>query len=629
MCGIFGVMFPAGDPGPAMQRMQASLRHRGPDGEGIENVGRGVLGHLRLSILDLSETGAQPMWDVDRKVCITYNGEIYNFKTLRAECLSRGLRFRSTSDTEVILGQYLLHGEEAFARLNGMFAFCLFDSRSGEFFLVRDPMGIKPLYYAERTDGLYFASEMGALLRSGAVAPEIDPAALQAYLQLDFVPSPMSMVKGVRKLTGGMKLKATGPGTARVQPYAALEPEPSSRTFEGDLEEFERRIRDAVSRQLVADVPVGVFLSGGIDSSIVASVASEVSASKISTFSIGFEEKSFDETRYSAEVARTIGSDHHIEMLSARSMLVILPKVASITSEPVADGSIFPTFLLSRFTRGSVKVVLSGDGADELFAGYPTHRVSGIGSALARVPAPLRRGLRSATEALLPVSHRDLSLGFKVRKFLEGLHRDPILQNERWLGSFLPEELPRVLAAHEPAHQSDLEELLRGPATGEMTDLERLLRTDQRFYLQDGVLVKVDRASMASSLEVRVPFLDHEIVKFARGLRDDRKLRGGSSKRLLRQFVGRRFPRSIAKRPKKGFGAPLGDWFRGELREFVGTTLAESRLVREGHLNPRYVATLLEEHQSGRKDRRKKIFNLLSLILWWEFAGQSRPSVST
>ncbi|MEA2491774.1 MAG: hypothetical protein QOH21_3566 [Acidobacteriota bacterium] len=609
MCGIAGVLAARGDAMRIARAMHAELAHRGPDGEGIEQHGGAILCHRRLSIIDLSDAAAQPMTDVRGLAHISYNGEIYNYRELRDECVRRGMEFRSASDTEVVLNLYLLDGEAAFTRLNGMFALALVDERSGDAWLVRDAMGIKPLYWSETEHGVVFASELGAIVRSGAVPFEVDRAALQAYAQLDFVPGPMSMVRGVRKLPGGWALHVTREGRVTERFLGSAIPErPSGR--------FDEVLRAAVARQMIADVPVGVFLSGGIDSSIVARVASDL-AGRISTFSVAFDDPTFDESRWFDMAARAIGSDHHTERLTSRAMLDLVPDVARTTSEPLADGSIFPTLLLSRFARKHVKVALSGDGADELFAGYPTHRMIGAGRAYATLPRGLRRGISRAAHALLPVSTGNLSFDFKLKKFLDGAARDPIVQNERWLGSFAAEELPDALCSFDPRAQEALLALWHEPSRGVDDSFEAVLRTDRRFYLQDQVLVKVDRASMASSLEVRVPMLDLEMVRFADALPRDQKLRGGQSKWVLREWARKHFPPELAARPKKGFGVPLARWFRGELRELLRDTLAPELIARDGFFAPRAVERLLDNHDRGRRDERKRLLNVLMFTLWY------------
>lgn len=591
MCGIAGALAASPDAMRTVQRMHDAVAHRGPDGAGIVQVGYAVLAHRRLSIIDLSDAAAQPMWDAERQVCITYNGEVYNYLALRDECVRRGARFFSTSDTEVILQLYLLDGEAAFARLNGMFAFALVDTRSGDSYLVRDVMGIKPLYWSPR--GLLFASELPAF------QGEVDPVALQAYAQLDFVPSPLSMIAGVRKLPGGHLVHVTRDGF-RVRRYRE---EPSGPA----AADLDTTIRETVARQLIADVPLGVFLSGGIDSAIVARLAADL-AGRISTFSIAFDDPSFDESPYFETVAKIIGSDHHTERITDRAMEELLPEVPRVAGEPLADGSIFPTYFLARFARKRVKVALSGDGADELFGGYPTHRAIALGRRLVPMRGPLR-----ALARLLPVSHDNLSFDYRVKKLLEGAHRDPVVQNQRWLGTFMEEELPSLLTSYDPDAQRRLIEALHEPSQGAPSELEAVLRTDRRFYLQDGVLVKVDRATMASALEVRVPMLDDAIVRFANALPAEQK----HDKRILREWARQHFPRSIWHRKKKGFGAPLARWFRGPLRNFVRDTLAPDALRRDGFYQPAAVQRILDAHERGRSDERKRIFNLLMFTLWY------------
>ena len=621
MCGIFGGL---NLERPLLEETRSALRslaHRGPDGEGVVETGRAILGHRRLSIIDLSHAADQPLWDATHQVAIVFNGEIYNYRELRQECLAAGLAFVSASDTEAIVNQYLLHGPRAFDRLNGMFAFCLYDTRSEEAFLVRDPFGIKPLYYAESSRGVLFSSELQTLLRVEGVDRSIDRTALQAYLQLDFVPAPYSIVRGARKLEGGHYLRVTRTSAAL---HRYFERRPAA--IGDPIEEFGARIDRAVKRHLISDVPIGVFLSGGIDSSIVADSAQRMTPGTISTFSVAFEESSFDESRFFNEVARSIRSNQHTRLLSARTMLELVPVVAELLGEPIADGSIYPTYLLSRFAREHVTVALSGDGADELFAGYPTYFAHGMVRPMPAILISLLRSTEVAAHRLLPVRFENLSTDYKLKKFLGGLDPDPLLRHMRWMGTFAASELPWLLTEHDRDADRRIAELLVQPLreAGEGW-LEQILRTDQRFYLQDQVLVKVDRASMASSLEVRVPFLDREIIAFADALRSRDKLRFRTSKALLREYAAARFPPSITRRPKKGFGAPLGHWFRGELRPFLERVLARERVEQRGIFRPAAVARLLEDHWGGRRDNRKQIFNILSFTLWYDHfvAGES------
>jgi asparagine synthase (glutamine-hydrolysing) len=462
-------------------------------------------------------------------------------------------------------------------------------------------------------------------MASGWVPLRVHHPALQAYLQMDFVPGPLSMLEGVEKLPGAMLLHRTRTGTSTIRRYVAAERPPRrSENDAGDVGRFSTLIHEVVKRQLIADVPVGVFLSGGIDSSIVADAVTRVSG-RTRTFSVAFDDPSFDERPFFDEVARAIGSDHHTETLTSTIMAELMPRVAAVVSEPLADGSIFPTYFLSRFARQHVKVALSGDGADELFAGYPTHAISRAGTRLALLPRPVRRAALAGAHAILPVSHANLSFDFRIKKLLEGADRDPIAQNQRWLGSFQPEELPGLLTHFDGVCQAALAAALAVTASEGSSPLEALLAVDRRFYLQDGVLVKADRASMASSLEVRVPFLDNEMLAFANGLSADRKIRGKTLKWILRAYARERFSPAIFQRPKKGFGAPLARWFRGELRELVRDTLSPERLRRDGYFRPEAVTDLLDAHQAGRRDHRKRIFNLLMFTLWLDWAREITP----
>jgi len=633
MCGIYGLIRSgAAASGADLDRMTEALRHRGPDAVGRADLGGAIVGHTRLRIIDLSDAAAQPLWDTDRRACIVFNGEVYNFRELREECESAGMRFHSQSDTEVIVNEYLLHGASAFDRLNGIFAFALFDASSGDVWLVRDPMGVKPLYFAIGPYGVLFASELGCLISSGLLKPEVDLDALAAYLQMDFVPSPMSMIRGVRKLEGGEALRIGPDGTLDRLRYSHLDSmvDQVRRPVEEDHDEFARRIHEAVERQLVADVPVGCFLSGGIDSSIVAQVASRITGGRIGTYSVGFDDPSFDETKYFTEVSRELGLRQRVEVLDPAAMIDLVPEVPRILSEPVADASIFPTFLLARFARREVTVALSGDGADELFGGYPTYRAARWA---ARIPAwlhrPVRAGLTPLAHALLPVRHTNLSFDFRIKKFLEGLEPDPIRRNRNWLGTFSPAEIDQLVVAARSMTGGFADDRLQAPGrrVAKRDLLERLLRTDQRFYLQDQVLVKVDRASMACSLEVRVPFLDLEMVELAHRLPADRKLRGGTTKWILREYARRHLPRSISQRPKKGFGVPLGRWFSGELRDLVGDVLGADRVRAAGIFDAQMVQRILAEHWSRRRDHRKKIFNLLMFSLWHDWLQRTSGAV--
>ena len=605
--------------------MHAALRHRGPDDDAIADVGPSIFGHRRLSIIDLSPNGAQPMWSAGRELCITFNGEIYNFAELRKECETRGLPFRSTSDTEVILNQFLLHGAKALERLNGMFAFCLFDARAREYWLVRDRVGIKPLFYGVSGGGLFFASELDAILSSGEFPLEFDPAGLQAYLRMDSVPAPLTVVRGVRKLAGGRLLRVRSADDIEERSFVDQNALPAARGEGRVRRDFGSLVHRVVERQMVADVPVGVFLSGGIDSSIVAITASELTGRRVPMFSVAFDEPSFDERRYFEIVARSLSTDHRVELFTAKSALDLIPQIAAIAREPLGDASLLPTFAISRFARSEVKVVLSGDGADELFGGYPTHRVWRAGRAWARLPRGVRRSVATLARDLLPVSTANLSFDYRLKKFLDGADRDLITQNQRWLGTFSEDELRQLLPHYDAEADAVVNSIVHDAVPENLDPLDRILRADERFYMQEQVLVKVDRASMANSLEVRVPFLDNEMITFAHGLPPHLK----TGKRILRLWLRDKLPAEIWRRPKKGFGIPIGRWFRNELHDLLVGSIQDLH----GVIDETFVRKLVEQHRRGQRDRRKELYNLLALALWYRRAreitsAQARHSVA-
>lgn len=612
MCGIFGGLALTRPFDGESARAMRQLAHRGPDGEGAIEVGNAVLAHTRLRIIDLSCAADQPLWDARRQAVIVFNGEVYNYRQLREEC--GAVEFKSSSDTEAIVNQFLMRGVEAFDRLNGMFAFCLYDTRDGSAYLVRDRWGIKPLYYAPTPNGVIFSSELKPLAQTAGVDTTLDRAALQAYLQLDYVPTPMSIVRGARKLDSGSWLRVAKDGSIESGRYVKERGRGVARSR--GVDEFGEVIDRAVERHLISDVPVGVFLSGGIDSTIIAESASRLTNGTIETFSIAFDNPSFDESASFNEVAAALKLKHRVRKLSAHAMAALVPEVADRLDEPLADGSIYPTTLLARFAREHVTVALSGDGADELFGGYPTYFAHALVRRLPRPTLALLRASGALAHALVPVQFDNLSPDYKLKKFLDGLDSDLLGRHFRWMGTFAPEELPRLLVDYDAKAQDDLNRLLLQRQTDDW--LDQLLRADQRFYMQDGVLVKSDRASMSVSLEVRPPFLDREVSDFADALPSRAKVRGRTTKALLREYVARRFPPSIANRPKKGFGAPLGHWFRSELRPLLEEVLAPERIAREGIFRADYVKRLLDDHWRGARDNRKQIFNLLSFALWYE-----------
>jgi asparagine synthase (glutamine-hydrolysing) len=619
MCGICGMVGSAVDR-EALARMTAVLRHRGPDDEGFylrqdSEVAVG-LGFRRLSIIDL-DTGNQPIANEDGSIQVVFNGEIYNFRELRAELETRGHRFATNADTEVIVHLYEDQGSKCVTRLNGMFAFALWDENRHELLLARDRFGKKPLYYADLGRTLLFASELKSLLEHPLCPRSLDRESLARYLALEYVPTPHSIFEGVRKLPGGHLLRWSR-GQAAVEPYWDLSFDregKDDRTDEEYVEEFHDLFRQAVRRRLISDVPLGAFLSGGIDSSsVVAMMSHELPSKDVKTFSIAFEERSFDESDHARRVAEHFGTDHHEDVFTSGVMLDVIPTVTDLLDEPFGDASILPTYLLSRYTRESVTVALGGDGSDELLAGYPTYPADRA-ARLYMIPRVLNDSLVAPLANRLPVSTDNFSLDFKVKQFLRGARAPDAVRHPIWLGSFTPEEQASLLR---DGHGDPYEEPRAAFASAPTGDrLEQLIYVYAKTYLQDDILVKVDRASMGCSLEVRSPFLDADLVDFLGTVPSRLKLRRFETKHLLKRAMRNELPDGIATRPKKGFGIPVAAWLKGELREVLTDELSADRLRRQGLFEPASVQRLIADHLGGRRDHRKQLWTLLVFQLWF------------
>jgi len=617
MCGICGVA--GGDPAGGrelVQRMCSAMVHRGPDDEGTAQLDGVTLGMRRLSIIDL-EGGHQPMHNEDSTVWVIQNGEIYNHLVLRDLLLAAGHTFNTESDTEVLVHGYEQWGEEMVERLNGMFAFALLDRRRGSVLLARDRMGIKPLHYAIDGKRLVFASELKALLRDPALRRGIDPAALDQYLAYEFVPSPASIVRGISKLQPAHTLTwSVADGTHRLRRYWS--PELGVGDGHRNLEEEGERLRavlhESVRKELISDVPLGVFLSGGIDSSAVAAMMTELGG-EVKSFSVGFADRSFDESDYARQVARHLGTEHRELTLEPDILLGLIPKLPSLLDEPLGDASIIPTYLLAEFTRRHVKVALGGDGGDELFAGYPTLQAHRLAGYYMRAPRLLRERLVEPVVRRLPVSRGNLSFDFRAKRFVSGAGYPVAERHQRWMGSFATEERSALLS-REVQHEVDLD-------GGYADPLNQVLMMDMRLYLENDILVKLDRASMMASLEGRVPLLNNDFVEYATRLPLNMKLRGLRSKFLLKRALRGLLPESILNRPKKGFGIPVAHWFRGPLKEQMLSVLSPERIKREGFFDASAVTRLVADHLEGRRDNRKQLWTLFAFELWHE--GYSRP----
>ncbi|HEY8863240.1 MAG TPA: asparagine synthase (glutamine-hydrolyzing) [Candidatus Dormibacteraeota bacterium] len=611
MCGICGVA--GGDPAGGRElvgRMCAAMAHRGPDDDGTVHHDGVTLGMRRLSIIDL-EGGHQPMHNEDSTVWVIQNGEIYNHIELRDLLLASGHTFNTESDTEVLVHGYEQWGEEVVERLNGMFAFAVLDRRRGAVLLARDRMGIKPLHYAIDGKRLVFASELKALLRDPALRRGIDPVALDQYLAYEFVPSPASIVRGIEKLQPAHTLTwSVAEGTRRLRRYWSPElgVREGRRGLDEECEELRAVLRESVRKELISDVPLGVFLSGGIDSSAVAAMMTQLGG-EVKSFSVGFADRSFDESAYARQVARHLGTEHRELTLEPEMLLGLIPKLPSLLDEPLGDASIIPTYLLSEFTRRHVKVALGGDGGDELFAGYPTLQAHRLAAYYMRAPRLLREGLVEPMVRRLPVSRGNLSFDFQAKRFVGGAGYPVAERHQRWMGSFAAEERAALLSREVRHEVDDGEAVYADP-------LNQVLLLDMRLYLENDILVKLDRASMMASLEGRVPLLNNDFVEYATHLSLNMKLRGLRSKFLLKRALRGLLPESILNRPKKGFGIPVAHWFRGPLKEQLLSVLSPERIAREGFFDASAVARLVSDHLEGRRDNRKQLWTLFAFELW-------------
>jgi asparagine synthase (glutamine-hydrolysing) len=629
MCGIVGFLThqAVNIPGEGVLRaMRDTLIHRGPDdsGEFIRPLDDGgpfvFLGHRRLSIIDLTG-GRQPLSNENGMIWVIFNGEIYNFQELRNQLGALGHQFKTNSDTEVIAHAYEEYGENCLQHFNGMFAIGIWDEPRRRLFLARDRLGKKPLYYSLMNDTFLFASELKALLVYPCFSKKVDPLSFAKYLFFEYIPSPHTIFGDARKLPPasyliwqkeGVKIKEYwSPFNSEDKEKHLSEPEAESRMIE--------LLRESVKRRLISDVPLGVFLSGGIDSSTIAALAQEEVPGKIKTFSIGFEDPSFDESAYALLASKYLGTEHHEQTMTPKDLINLVPSLADILDEPMADASILPTYLLSKFTREHVKVALGGDGGDELFAGYPTylaHKCAKQYEFLLGKVHPIVGFFGN----LLPVSDHNISFDFKVKKFLSGIGYPDVIRNFIWLGSFSFPELERVLSpeTNTQVDRSRLAEEItsyeKGFPSNDKTALLQYL--DLKLYLQDDILVKVDRASMACSLEVRAPFLDYKLVEFVMDLPSSLKLRRFTTKYILKKGMKRSLPKEVIQRSKKGFGVPIAKWIKGPLKELFGDMLSYDRMRREKFLNPGYVESVLQDHISNKRDNRKQLWTLLVWELW-------------
>jgi len=606
--------------------------HRGPDSEGLFVTNGAALGMRRLAIIDLV-TGEQPAFNEDKSIAVVLNGEIYNYREIRADLEKRGHTFRSASDTEVLPHLYEEYGDGMMRELNGMFAFALWDSRRRRLLIARDRFGEKPLYWGVFDKTLLFASEPKVLLANPAVHPSLNLEALRQYLSFDYVPAPFSIYEGVNKLPAAHKLVLED-GRVEVSCYWRLNyntvtPVPNEKDAARQLQDL---IADSVRMRLVSDVPLGVLLSGGVDSSAVAALAVRASSEPVKTFSISFAESSFDESVYARSVAKFLGTDHHEERLSANLAANLVNEIGAWMDEPFSDPSLVPTYLLSRFTRKHVTVALGGDGGDELFAGYPMYVGHRWAEIYKRVPQLVRNGVIEPLVRLLPVKTKNLSLDYKALKFVTGAKYDTVARHHVWFGSFTPDEQEQLLTRDALAEtDGDIyrhaREMMEECAEPDL--LKRMQNLDTRLYLAEDILTKVDRASMAVSLEVRAPFLDPRVAEFAASLPSNYKLRGHKTKYILKKAVDELLPRFVTRRSKKGFGVPVAEWLKFKLRPLARDLLSPERVRRAGVFNPDYVARLQDEHERGIANHRKLLWTLLMFELWHESFIETPKRIET
>jgi asparagine synthase (glutamine-hydrolysing) len=608
VCGIAGFVG-AGDRAD-LDAMIDVLRHRGPDALTTWSDGGNVfIAHTRLAIIDLQD-GGQPMQTVDGDLVITYNGEIYNHQELRRELEGLGHTFATDhADTEVLLHGYRQWGHEVPEHLNGMWAFAVLDRSRGELFLSRDRFGEKPLYYTRQQGTFAFASELHALTRHRLVETSLSPLAVRKYFAYGYIPAPNSLYHEIHKLDKGHNLVLRVDDLQySLQRYwrFLIEPEEPSHSEEELCQELRDLLRKAVKRRLMSDVPLAIFLSGGIDSSSVAAFAVQASsADQVKSFSIAFSDASFDESEYAREVAERLGIEHHVAVLSMEEASALLPEISRRLDEPIGDSSLLPTFLLCREARKRITVALGGDGGDELFAGYDPFRALALARAYsAIVPRPVHQGIRLAI-SLLPTSHRNMSLDFRIKRTLRGLSYPPAIWNPVWMGPLDPVELQEVLG--EPVDTEELyaEAIAEWDACREGTLVDRTLQFFTNLYLGDDILVKTDRASMMNSLEVRAPYLDVDLVERVRRLPSHLKYRRGTTKYILKKALRPILPHRVLYRSKKGFGAPIGRWFQeGKL------SLSRAPAFFDGLTFHRFLTRRLHEPRQGKQDHRLFLWSL-------------------
>ena len=614
MCGIAGFTRLGGvwDREVAGRIIEA-IHHRGPDQHGVYEGSEVTLCAVRLKIIDLAG-GDQPIVSDDGGTVIVFNGEIYNHREIRRDLERLGHRFRSQCDTETVLRAFMEWDTACFERMRGMFGVALWSEASRRLVLARDRMGIKPLYYYRGADDLYFGSELKAILEHAHIPRRLDERALDRFLSVNYVPGDRTLIEGIRKVPPGHLLEWSR-GKFRMERWWEL-PREGARpnSLEAAKEELDGLLRESVREHLVSDVPLGVWASGGVDSSTILDYAAEQSGSKLKTFSISFRGRSFDESPYFREVAERYGTDHHEFDLNPETELEsAIQDFAYYSDEPSADAGALPVWFLSRMSRQYVTVALSGEGADELFGGYETYQADRLARPLRLTPRWLRRWVHGALERYVPVSDEKIGLEYKLKRGIEGSWLDPDEAHFFWNGTFSSEQLKAIRRG---GGDNGLAELARRVATGSAGVVERYMRVDQNYYLPDDILYKTDRMSMAHSLEVRPPMLDHRIVEFAARLPVRLKIRDWRQKYVLKELMRGKLPERVLNRKKAGFDIPTHDWFRRPLRRLLMDTLTPEAVKASGIFHEQAIEALIRDHMERRINVGYHLWGLLTLFLW-------------
>jgi asparagine synthase (glutamine-hydrolysing) len=620
MCGITGFIskeknLSVGNRRVLLEKMCASIKHRGPDEQGMLVRERAALGMRRLSIIDI-ETGQQPIYSEDNNLAIVFNGEIYNFEELKKELEALGHRFKTNSDTETILHAYEEFGTDCLEKLRGMFAFAIWNFREEILFIARDRVGKKPLFYSlTRAGNFIFGSELKTLLAHGESEKEIDFAALDAYLTFGYVPEEFCIFKNVQKLAPGhfLILKNGRVHTEKYWDFDYLTPS-NIKTEVEYVEVLREKIKEAIAVRLISEVPLGAFLSGGVDSSTIVAMMSEISPTPVKTFSIGFNEDTFNELKYARVIAERFGTEHH-EFIVTPDLVDIIDDIVWHFDEPFSDSSSLPTFMVSKMAREYVTVVLSGDGGDELFAGYTRYVVDKKRSGLANLPKQFRKGILQRVSEKLP--H-----GAYGKNYLYNVSLDPI---DRYIDSLMQFNEPRKRSLYSKDFQAKLNS---GFGAGERNfkrfaesvdtgnAIDQLLYLDSKTYLPSDILTKVDRMSMANSLEVRVPLLDHKLIEFVVNIPPELKMKGFETKHILKRAMGGIVPNEILYREKQGFGVPINEWINAQLKTRIHSDLSDRQTFERGYFEKSYIQMLLNEHSTGRRDHSSALWALWMLELW-------------